>query len=262
MILLPGLRQLYMETGIKPVVLVSSDYASTLDGCSYVEPWAEDLNWWLDLALANRMATQRYGWHITPKFWDDPNHIKPPVHPDKLAYGTPEYNASLCIPIPEPASYMLDQWRAAGFRDRDLGRWPLVFDRRNKEREAALVRCHLIGRGPFILTNLTGQSSSFAWAAEAAQTVARFRSEYKIIDLSAIHCHRIYDLLALMEKAAVLVTADTSTLHLASACKIPIISFIADHNNGSIVTGNHRLSLRYHEAQRRMPELYESLALL
>ncbi len=260
MIMMPGWRQMFLETRVKPVVLCSHQFSETLDGISYIEPWVETLEWYGDITRAKHMALKKYGWCIIPKWWDDPEHIIVRRPWDELV-NLDSHGRQIAVPAFQWDSYMLAQWRAAGFKDSEMGRWPLVFDRRSPEREQALVsrfRWHK----PVILFNLSGNSSKFPFSPEVQRVLYAHRDQFSIVDVSEIHCHRIYDLLGLFERAAMLVTADTSTLHLASACKIPLVAFIADGGGGSIVNGNAVMKCRYSAVPHRLGELQKVLASL
>jgi len=75
------------------------------------------------------------------------------------------------------------------------------------------------------------------------------------VDIGRIKAHRIYDLLGLYDRALCVITGDTSTLHLASCSRVPLIALLADGGAGSIVKGNEVLRLRYHEVGSRRQEI-------
>lgn len=236
MILMPGWKKFYDTTGIKPVVLTSQHYGTILNGVSYVESWIEPLHWLKDVGKAREMATEKYGSCIVPKWWDDPHAMSPNAPGIDKRWD----------------SYMLAQWRNAGFDPNAIGQWPLVFDQRNPERETALVKSHLPSTRRILLMNLVGQSSPLPSMNLVFRLLFAQRLRFAVLDLSKIRAARIYDLLALFERAVLLVTCDTSTLHLASACNVPMIALVANGGGGSIVNGNAILKLRYHEIPNKL----------
>jgi len=44
MVLMPGWKHSFDKTGIRPLVMVSQEFANLFDGVSYVRPWAVPLH--------------------------------------------------------------------------------------------------------------------------------------------------------------------------------------------------------------------------
>lgn len=260
MILMPGWRQIYLETGLKPVVLCSHQFGDTLDGVSYIEPWIENLEWYGDIAKAKKMAEKRYGWCIVPKWWDDPTHI-PVVRKWDEVVNLDSHGRHIIVPAYQWDSYMMAQWRSAGFKDSEMGKWPLVFDRRDSIREELLIgNWNWTSSKPTVLMNLSGNSSRFPFRPEVEKEIYAIRKHANVIDISGVKAFRVYDMLGLFERSSLLITADTSTLHLASACKIPMVAYIADGGGGSVVNGNTLLKTRYSNAINGIRDLKNILA--
>jgi len=253
MVLLPGLYRSYQEGGIKPVVMVSDQFVRMLDGCSYIIPEPVRLHWFRDVHRAAELARQKYGWCLIPKWWDDPLHPVPPPAPGEETIVLEYRRQVMEVPASQWRSYMLGQWVGAGFATEELGKWPLVFDRRDKEREQQLI-LQIIGKNPkpVILYNLKGQTSPLPSDDDVLRELFRLRGHYKLVDISEIKAHRIYDLLGLYELAELLFTADTSTLHLANACQIKTVAFIANGGAGSMTVGNIIYHCRYEAVKKSL----------
>lgn len=255
-ITLIAMKHIHDEQGFKPVMLTSQEYGSILEGVSYVQAWQEPLHWCNDVSRARAMATRKYGWAILPKWWDDPDHLPPPrINGDPtttLNIG----GRTIEIPAAEWDSYQLSQWRAMGFTPQQMIDWPLVFDRRNRMRELDLVKRTFRTPKKKLLFNLFGGGSSrFGFDSEVMQLIHKYLPHFEIVNLAGVRANRIFDLLGLYERSAGLITSDTSTLHLAGACEIPYVAYIANGGGGSIPKGNCQLAIRYGETINRLDEL-------
>ncbi len=108
---LPLAFMLSKKLGCKTKWMVGKEWASTLEGASYVEPLIFDGT---DFQLG--LALQEYRGH--QKLVTQANR-----NPDRARLTD---------------SFAKEQWRYAGVLD-ELGKWPLIFDRRNSERERKLM---------------------------------------------------------------------------------------------------------------------------
>ena len=140
---------------------------------------------------------------------------------------------------------MYSEWRAAGFTRQQLASLPLVFDRRNSDREAFLRSCFFNARKPTVLYNFSGISNPMPAEPEVLNALAPLRDRINLVNLRDITAHRIYDLLGLYDGSLCLITGDTATLHLAAASQVPLVALVANGGAGSIVKGNCVLKLRY-----------------
>ena len=77
MILLPAMKHLHDKAGVKPVMAVSTEFASILDGVGYVEPWAMDVPWVGGVDMARMSAQQVFQRVVVPKWWDCPGLNRP-----------------------------------------------------------------------------------------------------------------------------------------------------------------------------------------
>lgn len=145
----------------------------------------------------------------------------------------------------------------------DLYNYPLVFDRRDPDRESMLCRRTLKGNKPVILLSLAcGKSSPFnAHQVFTDSIVRKWVRSFEIIDLCKVRAARIYDTLGLMDRAALLITCDSAPLHLAAASpQLPVI-FLS--NNQPFLASDPRcrciLRLKYDEWHKRIKEVHAAI---
>lgn len=251
MIMFPAFKAIADATGHRPLCLVSVDYATIFEGITYAQPWPVALHWWKGVSEARRMALARGFNPIVVKWWDEPN-AKAPMNLENgktvklMIHGKEHF-----IPADEWDSFQASQWRYAGFTMRQMMEWPLVFDRRNPAREQELWLHHFRTNRPKILHNLCSTGTSpFRYSEQVLPLL--YRTGCELIDLSRIRATRIYDLLGMYERAALLVTSDTATLHLAAASQVPYIAFINDGGAGSIPKANCVSTIRYSQVPHKL----------
>lgn len=220
-------------------VMTAQQYADVLEGCSYVIPIPfpgrfEQINPALQMAksrYSNLIVSQVYGenWPVDQK----------------------------------TDSYCKESWRQAGFLDK-WGTLPLVFDQRDKVREKVLFSS-LDTKQPMLLVNTNGNSSpSNGFGNELKASIRQaWSSVFNIVDLGDLRATRIYDLLGLYDRAELLITTDTATLHLAAASQVPTIEIRAQHSNpwlASPVKGNRcLLNLFYGEVSAKINQIHEAI---
>lgn len=213
LIVLRALKMVADWTGTKPKLVVSHTYADILDGVSYVEPILIQKDWYGGMedavAIARSMypdsftVTQCYGHN-----WGNPNQTK------------------------EYPNFMAAMWHRTGVPMEFLDFAPLVMDKRNPEREARLVNSIKRNGRPILLYNFKGVSSPFLYSPQVQNAMLSLRGAFQLVDLATIKGERMYDLLGVFDIAAGMVTIDTGTLHLAHACKIPVLAFTVDNGPG------------------------------
>jgi len=139
---------------------------------------------------------------------------------------------------------------------------PLRFDRRDPQRESALVAALPEG-APIILVATRGFSSPFPQGHELLALVADAFPDAVLVTMDAVRAERIYDLLALFERASCLVTVDSALLHLAQATpSLAVIALVASHPttwHGSPAYAGQRLRIRYREFDRNKGRIVEIL---
>lgn len=159
------------------------------------------------------------------------------------------------VPTTVPNGFAELAWHRLGHKwDATL---PLVFDRRDKRREARLAKYVFRTDKPKLLLKLKGNSSPL----EDADTwerrfLATFCDQAEVVCLDRFKADRIYDLIGLMDRAACMVTVDTSTLWLAHASKCPTIALAHPLDcRASPARGNCLLRVRYPDAEAAWPEI-------
>lgn len=222
---LPCVHQIQKTEG-SCAVMISAEFASVLDGCSYATPIIFDGHF-MDTNGAIIQAQKQF---------------------ERVLVGRVcERGENKC------ESFNEESFRQLGFLEQ-FRTLPLIFDQRDAAREDALLKQHTNGQ-PFALYNVSGKSSPVPNGEQWIQrNKDRIAPGVRWVNLGEIKAHRIYDLIGLMDKAVVLVTGDTSTAHLAAASKVPTINLIADKPtlwHGSKPRNNSLAAWRYSE----MPQL-------
>ena len=209
---LPLCRRDYMATGVKPQLMVCTEYLSLLEGCSYVEgigfpgPFEDVAR---ATMAAERMALASGREMVCTQI-----------------YGHGLYCAQLCW------SFMRESWACVP----DAPPWgslPLVFDKRDRDREAS-VKAQLLRQvkapgHPYIVLAIEGTSSPFPHGQELKRELCR-RAEgvgVGVVDVSGFMASRFFDLIGLLEGATALVTIDSGLLHLAPAVPtLPVVALV------------------------------------
>lgn len=159
----------------------------------------------------------------------------------------------------ECSNFCEEAYRLAGLQHL-FGRLPLVFDRRDRERERKLIPDF---KKPIVLVHTQGISSAFHQCHELFDVLKPLRDEYEIVDLSLVKAYRFYDLLGLYEQSEYLVCIDSGPLHLARAVPdLKVIALITDKPtiwHGTPADRNHVLRLFYSEFDRRKHEIPEAI---
>lgn len=236
-LLLPAMKYIHDTTGQRPKLICSTQYASVLDGVSYVEAIPLQVDWWTGMTAAQEFSKSNYGgsitlqchsgtnWNVDRKNWD---------------------------------SYMTSMLHRTGVPLFLLEQLPLVFDQRNAEREKKLIPN--TGGKPIIVINTAGNSSPFPFAGQLMDMMSGFRSRAEIVDIGPIRCERIYDLLGLMDAAVGSVHIDTATLHLAHACARPYVALTVDGWCSSKPLGNCVLDVKYSQTIGKLDAIRKTIA--
>lgn len=193
-------------------VMCCEEFLPALRGQSYVEPviWGGDQQ---DVAGARLYA------HTLA---------------DNVLVTQMDGNAQHLLPRRWRESYVMDQWDRLqdGFGDM-WGKFPLVYDKRDKSYEKAFVSAVFKNDKPMLLVNLRSCSThfdSFAGPNRMEATMAFLNSQshrFQVVDMQAMRVFSLCDLLGLFEAAAGLVVADTMALHLARATpNLPSFQFV------------------------------------
>lgn len=219
--ILPIAYDRWRATGRKTPIMVAREFSSVLDGVNYVRPIIFE-GGYEELQLATVQAKKLDPQAKVAQVWDGKN-----VFPK------------------DRDNYQRDSWHKLGYSPR-WDQLPLVFDNRDEKREAELA-AKIDWSKPVILLSLRAASVPFPHADRVKAAIEKeFAATYNLVDLSAVTATRIYDLLGLFDRAHVLVTCDTATLHLSEASPVPVIAF--RNSNfwlGSARRANNVLNRRY-----------------
>lgn len=238
-LLLPAFHEWSKRTGFNTKVITSEEHASVFEGVSYIDAiplafhWFHELNkarQWAEINFPGCVTTQLHGanWGATPD--DQP-------------------------------SYSWTMWKRTGLLE-EYAKLPLIFDKRDANRERALLDRVNRRKMPMLLVNFAGITSPFAPVPEVMNALEVFRGQFTVVNLSDLRAYRIYDLIGLMDNAIGLLTIDTSTLHLAAASSTPFIAFCRDDGqSGSIPKGNCALKVPYSRTLDMIPAIIETVRL-
>lgn len=204
---LPAVYEYAQRTGTRPRFTAAKEFASILDGCSYIEPYAADVPW---------------------------ARIQDIIAYAKRMFPADDFQVMACYGIDYPMTYrcwsfLRDSWRLSSCPTPPESQ-PLVFDWRNSTRETILKRSLGIGESDkFVLVSLFGKSSPFNQPHLLLSDIQTARPDLKIVNISNVRAERVYDLIGLMEQATALVTIDTLHLHLSAAVpNLPLLALICD----------------------------------
>ena len=239
------------KAGEKSAIVTTKGYADVLEGVSYVEQLVVDcLPHELDKGI--QKATERWPGNIICTQVNGPVKLV-----KRFVYEAVGQQSAVTT------SWQKEQWKVAG----QLNRWddclPLVFDKRDAVRETRLLRDVLpknAGKKPIMLLALDGKSSAFPHKDLLRHLLkTTFGSSWRIIELPK--AERLYDLLALYEKASLLVAVDSAPLHLAWAVRsLPVIALANDKPimwNGSSWRPNMVWYCRYGDFLDRWKEMLD-----
>jgi predicted GH43/DUF377 family glycosyl hydrolase len=236
------LYQKYLETKERQVLMVSKEFSGVLTGCSYIEPviWDGD---WADLAGATKRAAAQF----------------------KNVVVLSTYGASLKLEKMTP-SFAIEQYRLAGMAEK-YGELPLIFDRRNAQREQALIDSVLLrgfsGEQPILFADHS-QSSPFPYTDDLVQMLKKEFPHNPVLRLSEVKAEQVYDLLGLYDKAAVLVSIETMHLHLAAASGIPVVALVTERPemwHGTAWRKQFLVHCRYADYPARRAEVLNAVAM-
>lgn len=235
---LPILRHI-AESYAKPHLVISREFASLLEGISYVEPHPVDLPY-DQLGQATKIAEKLFKHVIVLQPWGK-------------GWNQPKLTEA----------YNKETWRQAGFLNKfDDPTWFPVFDRRNLAREEALcAKLGVFGK-PMLLVKLDGGISSPCRECPKLMPVIleNFGDNFNVINLSTVKAERVFDLVTLFSRASALVSVDTSLLHLAGATAIPFVALVNPQPwLGTVPRGQCVRRMTYTEALANPTAVIEAL---
>lgn len=220
--ILPYAYMLHERTGAEIPWLIGKQWASILDGVSYVKPviWNGS-----DDDLPKAVSERK---HLLP------NHLGV-----TQAWRNPD-------PFRETDSFAKEQWRYVRALN-ERGKWPLVFDKRDSKREMALTNQYIDCKKKNILVGTTSFSTSFKHAHRLLSEIRSSFPDMNVIHLDAVWATQLYDMLALYDAADLLITVDTCHLHLARASYCPVIALVNDGWKGAVPPPQTIAAWRYSE---------------
>jgi len=205
---IPAAFEYWTRTGEKPRFTVASEFASILDGCSYLQPVSAPVPW---------------------------QRINDIVAYSKSLYPNDEYVVMACYglnysPGYKNHSYLRESWRLSQcpFPPETV---PLIFDQRDAVREETLYSVHTqhLKFKNYIAVSTTGKSSPFNHTPTLLADIQQACPDVGIVDVGAVRATKVYDVLTLLERAEALVTIDTLHLHLSAAVPdLPVFALVCD----------------------------------
>ena len=181
--------------------LVGKEYASILEGVSYVQPiiWPGGQD-----SLPQAIQQYRGTNPIVTQSWLNPD-------PRQLT-----------------DSFGLEQWRYAGMLE-EFNSWPLVFDQQNLPR-ANMLRDSVFSRRqndrPLVLACVDGISGPFKSGQKLLAILRGLHAD--VLDMRDVRAERVYDLIPLFNAVDCLLTIDTMALHLSRAATCPVVALLND----------------------------------
>lgn len=225
------------DAGRKPALMVAEQFASLLDGVTYVEPLIFR-GPFEDVIAAHAEATD-----IAKQSQTGLRSVV-----CSQIYGRDLFVNEDC------ASFVRQSWAQVPGSP-PWGSLPLIFDRRDLTRERGVAK-NLMQRStgkPYVVLALSGTSSPFAHGPDLNRYLrSKLGKELDFIDVSGFVAPRFYDLLTLLNGAHAIVTVDSGVLHLAAAVPtVPVVAFITrepSHWHGTAWRPQHVARFYYDEA--------------
>jgi len=223
----PCLYAEWIETGRNPTLITSKEYASI--------PLALD---WL--------KTIQY-----PGNWEDlGGMIKWAKQFGRVDFIAQQHSVgSYPIPSRKHPSFQYDQWDRCG-RLHQWGKLPLILPRTGNAQKP--------DEGPYILYADHSQSSPFDHREDLFLELEKTFPSHSIVRCSSMRLPLLLDFLSLMDGAELIVTIDTSFLHLSAATDTPVICLVTDKPSlwhGSAYHPRMSLHVRYSDYQSRKREI-------
>lgn len=234
-LLMPAMKWIFENEGVRPRLIVSDENASVMEGVSYVEPVSLNVHWWYGMKEARAYADKHFGGATVIQ-----------CHADRYTCDVNQW-----------PNFMQSTHSRTGVPMELLTTLPMVFDRRNHERELSHVPS--TNGKPYILVNTIGFSSPFPHHADLWSRMKQFKNRIDVIDLATIKLPRIFDLLGIYDRALGTVHIDTSTLHLAAGSPSPYIAFTRGGWASAIPRGNCVLQMEYAEYPKRLHEVFNTI---
>lgn len=243
------------QSGVRQSLMVAKEYAPLMDGVSYVDCIPFDGQMW-EIERAVLQAKSLSDNVSCVQISGPPDQVKKHVFAPRGIEGA----VMDC--------WQRELWALAGKRQEWHKHLPLVFDRRDRQREEKLITQTLPNKKKVILVAASGHSSPFPYRDLLLEILRlKFSRKYNIVDISAIQAERVYDLLGLFEHPNIhcLIATDSAPLHLANACKVPVVALTNDAPGlwyGSARRANHVFYSRYSDFPKRSVEMLDAISVI
>lgn len=230
--ILPILFSEFTRTGEVQNLVVAREYASVVYGLDYVKPFVFQGEWW-DFRRAYQYAKMMFDEVLVPQ-----NH------------GQVELGKSIAFERKTPSAF-LDMWERVGY----LEQWdkiPLVLPRSGKTQLS----------GPTIFYGDHSQSSPFFFKEDLYKLIQDTFPSHQVMRASGMRLKSLRDFLPVMDYCDLIVSVETSFLHLAKACETPIIAFAADSPDpwrGSPHSSKFAFHCRYGDFEARRTEIVAAM---
>ncbi len=238
------------KNGQRCGLLVAEEFAGVMDGIGYADKLIFKGDSW-DLTPAMAQA-----WTLSP----DVKCVQV-AGPAELVKQFTYQPAGMEMAMTD--SFVKESWRISGHFPLWKTQPPLIFDRRDKAREDKLLEA-FPKKKKVILVSADGKTSPFPHRDLLFKLLKlNFEPKYVIVDLAKFTAGRIYDLLALYERAHCLVACDSAPLHLAQACPdLPVVALANDSPSlwhGAPWRANHVCYIRYKDFANRAVEMLDAI---
>lgn len=226
---LPILYAEWLETKIKPGLIVARQYASLLDRVTFINSHIYPGEWY-DLKGALKWAKQKF------------NKVVP-----LSVFGKD-------FPVEHrTSSFQLETWKRAG----KLEQWDSLSlsGLMNGDEAIAFKR-------PTILFADHSQSSPFFGKEDIHKLLTKEFPEHEILRLSTVKLPHLFDFLKWYDAAKAIVCVDSAHLHLSAATKTPVAALTQDRPSrwhGSAWSKRFCFYCRYSELEGRKAEFVEAL---
>ncbi len=193
--IMPLAFMLHKKLGGKIPWVIGENWASLLDGVTYVSPRIfngtdDALHYAIDLCRGQKL--------LCCQAWKNPDTER------------------------KTDSFAQEQWRYAGVLD-ERGKWPLIFDNRDLAREQALVAKFIRKDRKNVLVGTDSVSTPYRNWVQLLEKLYQELPDVNIIPLRKVKAERIYDLIALYDAADLVISVDTAHCHLIRASQTPLI---------------------------------------
>jgi hypothetical protein len=238
------------KNGNRCGMMVAKEFAGVLDGISY----ADKIEYPGQCYEIDRAMAQ--AWQLSPSV-----QCVQVAGPSELVKKFTYQPAGLEKAVTD--SFTKESWRMAGRLDLWKTQPPLIIDRRDSQRESELLK-DFPKKKKVILISAGGTTSPFPYHDLLFKILQiNFQPKHVVVDLARFHAERIYDLLALYERAHCLVACDSAPLHLAHACpNLPVVALANDSPSlwhGSPWRANHIAYIRYKDFALRACEMLDAI---